>query len=76
MGMEIGVAGIVAAVVIGLGFFVWMVSSFYQKCGPNQAMIISGMLSGEDDRKFKIVVGGGATVFPVIQQRSFLSLEG
>ncbi len=59
--MEIGVAGIVAAVVIGLGFFVWMVSSFYQKCGPNQAMIISGMLSGEDDRKFKIVVGGGVS---------------
>jgi len=75
MGMEIGVAGIVGAAVVVLGFFVWMVSSFYQKCGPNQAMIISGMLSSEDDRKFKIVVGGGTTVFPVIQQRSFLSLE-
>lgn len=75
MGMEIGVAGFVAAIVVGIGFFVWMVSSFYQKCGPNQAMIISGMLTSEDDRKFKIVVGGGTTVYPVIQQRSFLSLE-
>ncbi|MBC7997573.1 MAG: flotillin family protein, partial [Leptolyngbya sp.] len=75
MGMEIGIAGMVGVGVVFFAFLVWMVSSFYQKCGPNQAMIISGMFSGEEDRKFKIVVGGGTTVFPVIQQRSFLSLE-
>ncbi|MBC7999174.1 MAG: flotillin family protein [Leptolyngbya sp.] len=75
MGMEIGIAGMVGAGVVFFAFIVWMVSSFYQKCGPNQAMIISGMLTAEEDRKFKIVVGGGTTVFPVIQQRAFLSLE-
>lgn len=47
MGMDIGVAGIVAAVVVGLGFFVWMTSSFYKHCPPNQAMIVSGMLSSD-----------------------------
>ncbi|HEY9784767.1 MAG TPA: SPFH domain-containing protein [Candidatus Obscuribacterales bacterium] len=75
MGVELMTGGAVVGIfVLGL-FIVWTISSFYQKCGPNQAMIISGMLAGEDDRKFKIVVGGGATVYPVIQQRSFLSLE-
>lgn len=80
MGMEIGVAGIVAALVVGLGFFVWMVSSFYMKCGPNQAMIISGMLSSDYPNSGggtgqKVVIGGGTTVFPVIQQCSRISLE-
>ena len=45
MGIEIGVAGIIGAIVIALGFFVWMTSSFYKHCPPNQAMIISGVLS-------------------------------
>lgn len=75
MGMEIGIVGGVVICVVVLLFLGWTISSFYQKCGPNQAMIVSGMLAGEDDRKFKIVVGGGATVYPVIQQRAFLSLE-
>ncbi len=82
MGMEIGVAGMVAAVVVGLGFFVWMVSSFYTKCGPNQAMIISGMLSSDYPANpngncsgQRVIIGGGSTVFPVIQQCSFVSLE-
>jgi flotillin len=79
MGMEIGVAGIVATVVVGLGFFVWMTTSFYKKCGPNQAMIVSGMLSSEyaadGGTRQKVVIGGGTTVFPVIQDCSFVSLE-
>lgn len=49
--------------------------SCYQKCGPNQAMIISGLGTATGAANFKIVIGGGAVVFPVIQQRSFLSLE-
>jgi flotillin len=79
MGMEIGVAGMVAAMVVALGVFVWMVSSFYTKCGPNQAMIISGMLASEnptnDGPGHRVVIGGGTTIFPVIQQCSFVSLE-
>jgi flotillin len=38
-------------------------------------MIISGAGAREGDRNFKIVVGGGAVVFPMIQQRNSLSLE-
>lgn len=76
MSTDIGVVGIVAAVVVGLGFFVWMTSSFYRKCGPNHAMIISGMLASDGNGfSHKVIIGGGSTVFPVIQQCSYLSLE-
>lgn len=67
-------------VLAGLGLFVlfvlsWIMAGFYQKCGPNEAMVVSGFGAGEADRQFKIVKGGGAVVLPVIQQRQFLSLE-
>ncbi len=80
MGMEIGVAGVVAANVVFFGLFLWMVSSFYKKCGPNQAMIVSGMFSSSDalnsGSPYKIVMGGGgALVFPLIQQNNYVSLE-
>jgi flotillin len=52
-----------------------MVANMYQKCSPNQAMIISGMWAGQGERNFKIVVGGGAVVLPMVQQRNSLSLE-
>lgn len=74
-GMEIGIVGALVIGFFSIVVIAYMIANFYQKCGPNQAMIISGMWAGEDDRKFKIVVGGGATVMPVIQQRAFLSLE-
>ncbi len=64
--------GIGAGVLLMLG---WIWASLYQKCGPNEAMIISGANAGEEGRKYSIVVGGGKVVLPVIQQRSFLSLE-
>jgi flotillin len=49
--------------------------NLYQKCPPNQAMIISGFGAQGGDISYKIVVGGGAFVIPMIQQRVFLSLE-
>jgi flotillin len=52
-----------------------LMASLYQKCGANQAMIISGAFAREHDLPYKIRVGGGAIVWPLIQQRSFLSLE-
>lgn len=52
-----------------------MALSCFQKCGPNQAMIISGLGTKRGEHDFKIVKGGGAVVWPVIQQRAFLSLE-
>lgn len=66
------ISGLGTGVLLLLG---WVWASLYQKCGPNEAMIISGAGADADGRKFTIVVGGGKMVVPVIQQRSFLSLE-
>ncbi|MFN8655471.1 MAG: SPFH domain-containing protein [Candidatus Obscuribacterales bacterium] len=71
----------IEAILLGIGAVVFLVllasfvGSFYQKCGPNQAMIISGMGCQKGEHQFKIVKGGGDVVVPVIQQRAFLSLE-
>ncbi len=64
----------------GLGLFLlfvlgWIMAGFYQKCGPNEAMLVSGFGTGEGGRQFKIIQGGGSVVLPVVQQRAFLSLE-
>jgi flotillin len=53
----------------------WFSVNFYQKCPPNQAMIISGFGAQDGAIPYKIVVGGGALVMPLLQQRSLLSLE-
>src|SRR3984885_10690025 len=68
---------IVAAVVLLVALFAIgsVIAQMYQKCSPNQAMIISGMWANQADRNFKIVVGGGAVVLPMVQQRNSLSLE-
>ncbi len=68
---------LLGSVALGILFvcFMWFVVNSYQKCPPNQAMIISGLGAGERDRKYKIVVGGGAIMLPMIQQKNLLSLE-
>ncbi len=38
-------------------------------------MIISGMYAGRDGRSYKIIVGGGAVMLPMVQQKATLSLE-
>src|ERR1700730_1821198 len=66
---------------IGVGSFGFIVlvmlaaviPSLWQKCGPNQAMIISGLNHG--GRRYRIVAGGGAVLLPFFQQRNDLSLE-
>jgi len=42
-------------VVILIGLFVAgsLIANMYQKCSPNQAMIISGMWAGQGERNFK-----------------------
>lgn len=64
-----------AAVVVVSGAITSMALSCFQKCGPNQAMIISGLGTKRGEHDFKIVKGGGAVVWPVVQQRQFISLE-
>jgi flotillin len=68
--MFIVVVGLMTAIILG-----YILGNLYQKCSPNQAMIISGFGAGNGDRNFKIVVGGGAIIYPMIQQRNSLSLE-
>lgn len=73
MGIEliaIGFGTLVLMFMVG-----WICINFYQKCPPNQAMIISGMGAGEHGKTFKIVVGGGTVMLPMVQQKNLLSLE-
>ncbi|MBY0548015.1 MAG: hypothetical protein K2W95_12035 [Candidatus Obscuribacterales bacterium] len=62
---------IVIASLIGVVFLVviGMAVSVYQKCPPNQAMIVFG--AGGT----RVIKGGGTPVWPMIEQRAFLSLE-
>lgn len=64
-------------VICGL-FIVFAVSilcSLYQKCGPNEAMIISGAVRGTGGHRFKVIQGGGTVVLPLVQQKDILCLE-
>jgi flotillin len=65
-----GVLGLILLFLVG-----WILASLYQKCGPNQAMVISGFGARSGEHGFKIIKGGGDVVLPLLQQRSFLSLE-
>lgn len=62
--------GILAGVILALFA---LVASRYVKVGPNEALIISGMVSG--NLGFKVKKGGGAFVWPFIQQVQRMSLE-
>ncbi|MDX1420495.1 MAG: flotillin family protein [Rubricoccaceae bacterium] len=78
----IGILGIVAIVVIvTLVLLLMVIASRYKTVAPDEAMIITGTalggkntLTDESGRRVKIVRGGGAFIFPVIQQREYLSL--
>lgn len=72
-GLEPLFVGVGGFVFIALTFFGALTAMFYQKCGPNQAMIISGLRHGA--RRYRIVAGGGGVLIPFFQQRSDLSLE-
>ncbi len=75
----LAVGGILFVVVVLLGFF----ASRYKKVGPNQVLVISGRrhtivnpVTGEKERVgFRIVKGGGAIIWPVVERVDVLSLE-
>jgi flotillin len=59
------------AAIVGLVFVLSSIAaSLYQKCSPNQAMIISGI-----SKIPTVAVGGGAFIVPMLQMRNDLSLE-
>jgi flotillin len=63
-----------AGLVVAIVFIFLLVALFkrYQKVGPNEALIVSGMTSKGIP---KVVQGGGAFVVPMVQKADILSLE-
>jgi flotillin len=78
---------LVVPVIIGLifvvGVFLALYSSRYKKVGPNEVLVISGRrqtvvdpATGEKtSRNYRIVKGGGAFIWPVLERVDDLSLE-
>lgn len=61
---------------IGIAFVVFIFACYffanlYQKCGPNEAMLITGYTPGG----LQVVRGGGKIVVPLLHQKHTLSLE-
>ena len=68
----LGVVGpVLGALVVG-GITVLFVSR-YRRCPANKVLVISGRVGG--DGAAKCISGGGAFVWPVIQEYAYLSLE-
>jgi len=62
-----------AGAIVFLMLLASRVPGLWQKCGPNQAMIISGLQHG--NRRYRIIAGGGGFLLPFFQTRNDLSLE-
>ncbi|GAB4539330.1 MAG: flotillin family protein [Anaerolineae bacterium] len=75
----IAVVGVIFVIGVFLGFY----SSRYKKVGPNEVLVISGRrhvaidpVTGEKiTRNYRIVKGGGAFIWPVLERVDDLSLE-
>ncbi len=60
-------------VILGIGFA--FVKSLYKRCSSNQVLVVYGAGTGRDGATAKTVHGGGAFVWPLIQDYEYLSLE-
>jgi flotillin len=67
-----GVLAVVLGSSLGLGFVMMFVRR-YKRCPANKVLVISGKVGGEGAAK--CISGGGAFVWPVIQEFAYLSLE-
>jgi flotillin len=73
----------VVGLIFVMGVFLVVYSSRYKKVGPNEVLVISGRghtvadpVSGERMRRnYRIVTGGGAFIWPVLERVDDLSLE-
>lgn len=63
-------AGLALAIIVGL---LLLFVSRYRRCPANRILVISGSVGGGNAAK--CVSGGGAFVWPVIQEYAYLSLE-
>jgi flotillin len=75
----VAIVGVIFVVGVFMGFY----SSRYKKVGPNEVLVISGrrhavldLVTGEKTtRNYRIVKGGGAFIWPVLERVDDLSLE-
>lgn len=65
-------SGAVLAVVLAFGVL-FLFASRYKRCPANRVLVISGRVGGGNAAK--CISGGGAFVWPVIQEYAYLSLE-
>ncbi|MGD1994741.1 MAG: SPFH domain-containing protein [Anaerolineae bacterium] len=84
LGFDIGLAILAVAGILFVVFVLAaLLASRYKKVGPNQVLVISGRrhsivdpVSGEPEQVgFRIVKGGGAIIWPVVERVDVLSLE-
>ena len=61
-----------AAVILVMGLLAFFASR-YRRCPANRVLVISGQVGGEGTAR--CISGGGAFVWPVIQEYAYLSLE-
>ncbi|HEY9229178.1 MAG TPA: SPFH domain-containing protein [Gemmatimonadaceae bacterium] len=61
-----------AAVILVMGLLAFFASR-YRRCPANRVLVISGRVGGEGSAR--CISGGGAFVWPVIQEYAYLSLE-
>jgi flotillin len=74
---------VIVGLIFVLGVFLALYSSRYKKVGPNEVLVISGRrhtaidpATGEKvTRNYRIVKGGGAFIWPVLERVDDLSLE-
>src|SRR3712207_5327396 len=72
-GLSAWVLGGVGAGVAAFGGLVTLFVSRYRRCPSNRVLVISGKVGGGESAK--CISGGGAFVWPVIQEYAYLSLE-
>jgi flotillin len=72
-GMNPGVIGGLVAVVAAILFVFIFIVKRYRRCPSNQILVIYGRVGGE--KASKCIHGGGAFVWPLIQDYAYLSLE-
>jgi flotillin len=68
----VAIASVVAGAVL-MGSLVSLFVSRYKRCPANRVLVISGKVGGGESAK--CISGGGAFVWPVIQEYAYLNLE-
>src|SRR5258705_13280944 len=67
--MNLSAPIIIGSVVAVLFFAFFIITSWYRKAGPNEALIVYGI------KGRRVVTGGGTVIWPVVESSKMLSLE-